>query len=121
MGKQEKRMAEGKSYAEYVMSFLDEGARAAVDAAGYDLLRRNGFDVTGVTTSEKAMRRLAADMERRRTELKYHVQPLESERSNVIVFELIINGRCRDKQAVRVDYRDKEDGNGDESGAGDQA
>lgn len=121
MGKQEKRMAEGKSYAEYVMSFLDEGARTAVDAAGYDLLRRNGFDVTGVTTSEKSMRRLAADMERRRTELKYHVQPLESERSNVIVFELIINGRCRDKQAVRVDYRDKEDGNGDESGAGDQA
>ena len=108
MGKQEKMAAEGKAYAEYVMSFLDEGARAAVDAAGYELLRRNGFDVTNAETSAGARVRLAAEMERRRASLQYHALPCEAERSNVIVFELIINGRVRDKQAVKIDYRDKE-------------
>ena len=115
MGKQEKMAAEGKAYAEYVMSFLDEGARAAVDAAGYELLRRNGFDVTDAATSEKAMRRLASEMERRRTALQYYAMPFEADKSNIIVFELVVNGRVRDKQAVSIKYRDKEGAGGEET------
>ncbi len=115
MGKQEKRAAEGKTYAEYVMSFLDEEARAAVDAAGYELLRRNGFDVTGVNSSEKALKRLAADMEKRRTSLQYYARPFEAEKSNIIVFELVVNGRVRDKQAVKISYRDKEGADGEKN------
>lgn len=118
MGKQEKRVADGKAYTEYVMSFLDEGARAAVDVAGYELLRRNGFDVTDVTTSEKAMQRLAASMERRRTSLQYYAVPSEATRSNIIIFELVVNGRVRDKQTVRIEYQDKEGAGGEEK-AGD--
>lgn len=119
MGKQEKAQAQGKAYTEYVMSFLDEGARAAVDAAGYELLRRHGFDVEGVATSEKAMQRLAAEMAKRRTSLQYYAVPSEEDRSNVIYFELVVNGRVRDKTSVRVSYRDKEGAEPNE-GAGDQ-
>lgn len=120
MGKQEKAQAQGKAYTEYVMSFLDEGARAAVDAAGYELLRRHGFDVTGVDASEGARKRLAASMERRRTSLQYYAVPSEETRSNIIIFELVVNGRVRDKQAVRIEYQDKEGAEPNE-GAGDQA
>lgn len=120
MGKQEKAQAQGKAYTEYVMSFLDEGARAAVGAAGYELLRRNGFDVTGVEASEGARKRLAASMERRRTSLQYYAVPSEATRSNIIIFELVVNGRVRDKQAVRIEYQDKEGAEPNE-GAGDQA
>lgn len=119
MGKQEKAQAQGKAYTEYVMSFLDEGARAVVDAAGYELLRRNGFDVTGVEASEGARKRLAASMERRRTSLQYYAVPSEETRSNIIIFELVVNGRVRDKQAVRIEYQDKEGAESNE-GAGDQ-
>ena len=119
MGKQEKAQAQGKAYTEYVMSFLDEGARAAVDAAGYELLRRHGFDVEGAATSEKAMQRLAAEMAKRRTSLRNYAVPSEETRSNIIIFELVVNGRVRDKQAVRIEYQDKEGAESNE-GAGDQ-
>ena len=116
MGKQEKAQAQGKAYTEYVMSFLDEGARAAVDAAGYELLRRNGFAVTGVEASEGARKRLAASMERRRTSLQSYAVPSEETRSNIIIFELVVNGRVRDKQAVRIEYQDKEGAGGEKAG-----
>ena len=118
MGKQEKRAAQAAAYADAVMSFLDEEGRAAIDKAGYELLGRNGFDVTGVEASEGARKRLGASMERRRTSLQYYAVPSEATRSNIIIFELVVNGRVRDKQAIRISYRDKEGENGEES-AGD--
>ena len=74
--------------------------------------------MTGVEASEGARKRLGASMERRRTSLQYYAVPSEATRSNIIIFELVVNGRVRDKQAIRISYRDKEGENSEES-AGD--
>lgn len=117
MGKQEKRQTQAAVYADMVMGFLDEEARAAVDKVGYDLLKKHGFNVEGAATSEKAMQRLAAEMAKRRTSLRHYAVPDEKDHSNVIYFELVVNGRVRDKSGVvRISYRDKEGAGGEEAG-----
>lgn len=106
MGKQERAAAESAAYSESVMSFLSEEAQAAVNEQGFNLLRDNGFNVDGAENSEKARERLVAEMKKRRASLRYFAVPIETDRSNVIYFELVVNGRVRAKsKGVKVSYR----------------
>lgn len=115
MGKQEKRQAQASAYADMVMSFLDEEARAAIDKVGYGLLAKHGFDVEDAESSVAVRFRLAREMEKKRMSLQYYAIPDESDHSNVIYFELVVNGRVRDKSGgVRISYRDKEGADGEE-------
>ena len=111
MGKQEKMIKAQAEYADFVMSYLDEEARGAVDAAGLELLSRFGFNTDGFLESEKARELLAADMHKKRTSLVHVVTPSEEKRSNIIYFELIRNGRVVGRsRSVEISYRDREEG-----------
>ena len=114
MGKQEKAQAQATAYADMVMSFLDEGARAAIDRIGYGLLEKHGFDVTDAESSAAVRFRLAREMEKKRMSLQYYAIPDESDHGNVIYFELVVNGRVRDKSVgIKILYRDKEGTDGE--------
>ncbi len=101
MGKQEKMLKAQAEYADYVMSYLNEEAQAAVNEAGLELLRRFGFDTEGFLESEKARAFLAAEMLKKRTSLCHVVEPCEEKKSNIIYFELIKNGRVVGRISAR--------------------
>lgn len=91
-----------------------------MDKVGYYLLKKHGFDVEGAESSAAVRFRLAREMEKKRMSLQYFAVPDEKDHSNVIYFELVVNGRVRDKSSgVRISYRDKEGAESNE-GAGDQ-
>lgn len=121
MKKQEKNIKAGRAYADFVMSYLDEAAQAAVNEAGLELLRRFGFNTDGFLESEKAQAFLAAEMLKKRCSLVHYAIPNEKERKNIIYFELIKNGRIVGKsRTVEVAYRGREEG-ADEDGEGSEA
>lgn len=86
-----------------ILSMLPLDVQARFSKLGFDFLKAQGYDVTGAEESEKVRRRIAAQLDKKRSTLIHRVVLTESDKSVNLWFEMLVNGRIRAKsEAMKV-------------------
>jgi len=61
-----------------LLDYLPQEVSDAVDNIGYELLARNGYDVTDAKESQKVQNRLSKELRKRGQSLEYSLKPSSS-------------------------------------------
>ena len=95
-----------------ILNMLPRDVGERFSALGFEFLKAQGYDTTDAETSSAVQRRIAAELEKNRSTLIHRVVLCSEDKSVVLWFDMLINGRVKaSSEKMKVYLIPSEDAN----------